>query len=168
MLEQLPGNAGIRDRMSLAATRSEDIAPAFTAIVQAFRLLEDRRFGSNGAWPPGSQSWAPLAENTIKKKQRLGQPTDRILFATGDLLGSLIGTGNGGAASGGSVRMSSEMLEVVTAVVDERGRGYAQYHQLGTEHMPQRKVVDITEEVAAVFALILSSHLVGHAHIPLL
>jgi phage gpG-like protein len=136
------------------AARAAGVLEAAAHLIQEdFHALEARRFGDEG---PG---WAPLSPTTIaiKTRKRSPQP-DSILYDTGKLLFSLTGNNEGSV-----FQVSADEIVMGTSVK------YAQYHQTGPRQirvfgrgsatLPQRKVVDITEEDAARWAAILHATL---------
>lgn len=85
----------------------------------------------------GKGTWEPLAESTIKVKQRLAErgmlagSAEDILIRSGDLLDSLT---NPGARAIGGYRTTAgtfapHEFSWGTDVRDERGRSYAHFHQ---------------------------------------
>ena len=82
-----------------------------------------RAFQFGGHQMHGGDSWAVLSESTVKQK---GFRT--VLVRTGALQDSIF------------VDVSGLNLLIGT------DKKYAVYHQTGTRHMPQRKVIDITRQ----------------------
>jgi len=102
--------------------RGEDPRPAFRQIIEDLRIAEDRWYETDG-----SGSWPGLAEATIEKKKRLGQPLTPLV-ASGDLRRSLeVKRGRGATRSATKTRM-----RFGTKI------WYARFHRLGSKPVPKR------------------------------
>lgn len=84
------GDAQIEMHFKRISERSLDLKPAWFAIREEMLLIEKRQFQSQGEYRSGG--WAPLAEATVSRRERLGLGT-RILIETGRLMRSLTDTG---------------------------------------------------------------------------
>jgi phage gpG-like protein len=108
----------------------EDARPVWADIASRFVRLEQRQFASHGAAASGG--WAPLspAYAAQKAKRYPGQP---ILVATGALRDSLTRR-----------PLGIEVLEAKAMTIGS-GVDHGKYHQNGTDRMPQRRPVEVTE-----------------------
>lgn len=99
---------------------------------QARRLRLAFRHG--GHQHHGGARWAPLAESTIREKQRRGFPR-KPLVRTGSMRDAVrfrhIGQG----------RRNRGVIELHRHVIP-----YASFHQHGTRNMPQRRILVVTSE----------------------
>jgi len=121
------------DRTFLRITdAANDMAPLFNQMVKELRLIETVQFLTEGAH--GSGGWPELAESTIEAKKRMGQ-MPWIERATGALFESLTSGGQGSIEE-----VSKEWLRYGTSIP------YAMFQQTGTQNMPQRRLVQLTEE----------------------
>lgn len=112
--------------------RLSDPRPALLDIYESFLRLEAKRFDNEG---PG---WAPLAESTLRRKEKLGYPST-ILEMTGALKKSLTVAGSPGAVfevDAAGVTMGSDLK------TPDGRYGLGMLHQTGTSRMPKRPVVD--------------------------
>lgn len=105
----------------------ENLTPLWDRFSHELSAIEQERFDSRsyGEWPA-------LAASTLAQKSAHGFPLDPLI-RTRDMLDSL--TNESRAATKGPKRF------IWGSDVD-----YAQYHQDGTDRMPQRKVLDIRTE----------------------
>ena len=107
-----------------------DFRPAWEAIADDFVSIEQAQFASQGA--TGSGGWAPLSPIYAAWKARHypGKPT---LERTGQLKASLTGR------PFGVERIDPKSMAVGSDV------DYGLFHQQGTERMPRRRPVELTE-----------------------
>jgi hypothetical protein len=108
-----------------------DYSPVWDQIRNDFHRIEGEQFDSQGA--RGGNPWAPLSTSyeAWKQKHFPGMP---ILQLTGMMWGEF-GVGVG-------MQTTIEPMKLTMTPSMQR----AIYHQQGTRTMPQRKVVDLTEE----------------------
>lgn len=111
------------------ADHVEDLRPAWDAIVDDFLEIEERQFDSEGRH--GSGGWDPLSPDYAAWKLAQVGPKP-ILEFTGDLRRSL--------TDGPEVRILEHSWAVFGSA-DPKGA----YHQQGTDRMPRRPPVDLTE-----------------------
>lgn len=114
--------------------RAEDVAPAWTAIIEDMKDQIEEQFETEGV--RGSGGWAPLKASTILFKERAGLDP-RILHATLRLRESLT-----------DERGSDQIYEVTPHTMRFGSRvEYGAYHQHGdpANNMPARKPIDFTE-----------------------
>jgi phage gpG-like protein len=110
----------------------EDLTPLWEAFWPILSHAEQDRFDSEGFG-----EWPPLAESTIREKERLGYP-DTPLLRTGDLRDSLIDPAQ--AVHDATARSFTWGSDV----------DYAVYHQDGGSvegRPPQRTVLDISVDI---------------------
>lgn len=116
--------------------RAQDLRPVFEVMHDAWVTEEIEQFTTEGGY--FGEPWAPLnpAYAERKRKQYGALP---ILIRTGRLLKSFIGEGG-------------EHIKRITADEAEFGSAvpYAQYHQTGTDTMPQRIEVKATDALKQV------------------
>lgn len=110
------------------AGRVIDAKPAFERIHQDLEQAEARQFRSEGGYASGG--WAPLAPATVVQRGS----AHPILVRTGELRDSLTGQASG------SVRVADRSFMVFGTRVP-----YARFHQFGTDRMPRRRPVELTE-----------------------
>lgn len=121
------------DRMFLRITdAAQDMAPLFNQLIKDLRLIETTQFLTEGQH--GSGGWEALAQSTIDEKKRMGL-MPWIERASGALFESLT---SGGAGS--IEEVTKDYLRYGTTIP------YAGFQQSGTRHMPQRRLVQLTEE----------------------
>lgn len=105
-----------------------NLEPLWERFSTELSAIEQERFDTRGygAWPE-------LAASTLAQKAAHGFPLDPLI-RTGALRDSLTDPGTAGADRGPKHFVWGTDIE------------YAQYHQDGTEKMPQRKVLEIRTE----------------------
>jgi hypothetical protein len=146
-VQPLDGNQIIVDEFAGIAARAKDPQPAFELIIDSFHKIEARRWAEEG---PG---WAPLADSTIIRKQYGDSASGydggstTMMVRTWSLYDSLA-TDSGFSG----ILRTNDFVEMSTDVP------YAHWHQTGTDHMPQRKVVDITEATAILWRRLLQEY----------
>ncbi len=144
-VEPLAGNQIIVDEFAGIAARAKDPQPAFELIIDSFHKIEAKRWAQEG---PG---WAPLADSTLIRKQYADGDYDGggapMMVRTWSLYDSLATDSgfSGILRTNDYVQMDSEI-------------SYGVYHQEGTSHMPQRKIVDVTEETAILWRQLLQRY----------
>lgn len=121
--------------------------PAFASIVDDLKDTIDEQFESEGR--SGSGGWAPIKPATIARKAALGRDT-RILHETLRLRESLTD-----AANSDQIREIDHLGFTFGTTVP-----YAIFHQRGTEHMPARPPIDISEGDRQQFVKILQRYIV--------
>lgn len=146
----LPGNAKFIKRLEDMVARTGHMEPVFESMVVTFHQIENAKFESGG---PG---WAPLTENTVRRKIEEGAD-EQILVRTHDLWDSMVGVG-------------SFHAQVITGYGWESGTtlGYAQFHQVGwtgggpsgRESAPARPIVDLTPETVALWVEMMEAYIV--------
>jgi phage gpG-like protein len=117
-------------------SRAQDMAPAWPAVVRAFRILVGRAFATEGA--STGEAWPQLAERTVADRRRRGfGPEHPILQRTETLMRSLV-IGD----HGGFVEESPENLAIGTDVE------YFKYHQSNKprKRLPRRAPVLLTAD----------------------
>jgi len=124
------------------AVRMANMTPALAVAVEGFHKIESEIWTSNG----GKFNWAPLAQPTIDYKKHYGYP-EETLWRTMSLMESLLG-------GEGSVELISPSLAIVGTNVH-----YAQYHQDGTETMPQREIIPDEATMLTLLTLAVESYL---------
>lgn len=128
------GERQIDRRLLRLEDRVIDPRPIYRFMMDTFYKWEGDLFDSEGQ--SGGHKWAPLTYNTIKRKERKGQPPT-ILFATGDLRRSLTRP----TAKGSFMRVSRYGLEAGTTLP----YGAIHYHGSPKTHLPRRRPVMLTQ-----------------------
>jgi phage gpG-like protein len=126
--------------------RAMDMRPAFEAIHESFKTVEDWQFGTQG----GVHKWAPLAASTVAYKARLGLDP-RILHATLRLRKSLTETAN-----------ADHIFEATRDTVVMGSRvPYGIFHQSTRprRRLPRRPPVDLSETAKREWVKILQRYL---------
>jgi phage gpG-like protein len=114
------------ERIELAAA---DASPAFELIAEDFLLAEREQFASEGAAASGG--WPALSEGYAAWKAA-HFPGQTILRRTDELYRSL--------TEGPEIRVIEPHLMILGSAVP-----YGRFHQEGTDRMPQRRPVELTE-----------------------
>lgn len=115
--------------------------------------VEQTLFATEGA--TASPPWPPLQESTIAKKMRQGLPFPEMpMIATGALMESLTTSEALEISQGRSTLGTFTTADFTwgTAVENERGETYAEFHQEGLDHnpnLPVRNVINVTPELLA-------------------
>jgi hypothetical protein len=147
LLEPIPDT--FTPHVEFLIARLSDMLPAYEEVYVAFQEIEKKRFAAEG---PG---WQPLADSTRAERSALGIGADSpILDRTGvpgggNLKGSLTSQGHKNAV------FRPEVDGVFMGTSDP----VATFHQDGTDRMPARAVVDMTEADAVVFSNIIGDYL---------
>jgi len=111
----------------------EDFSDIFRGWAKDFRERQHSVFSNEGAFE-GRLRWEELSPD-YKAWKDLFYPGARILERTQRLWDSLVSTGHADHIS----EISEKEFKIGTAVP------YAIWHQRGTERMPQRKIIELTE-----------------------
>lgn len=146
-IETLLGNDLFITELNGLVMRAADWAPAFEAIEESFYNIEARWFSTEG-----QGSWPDLADTTLDRKAYIGG-AGGILYRTGDLSISLTQKGGAGSIIEDGFSGPAPMLFMGTDIP------YAIYHQDGTNHMPARPVISLSEDDVALWAGILQDYL---------
>ncbi len=120
-----------------------DMTKVAKELYASFLETEQGAFDSQGSTTKDGE-WEPLSPNTLTEKMRKHQDS-RILRATGTLFRSLTSQG----AKGAVFDFDETSVTMGTSIP------YAEYHQTGTRHMPQRKPVDPSEAVRRAWVQII-------------
>jgi phage gpG-like protein len=107
----------------------KDLTPVWPEVTKAFYKVEEDQFNTEG-----QGKWAPLSPRYARWKAAHA-PGRSLLVLEGRLKAAA--TGGAGAIAN---QTPTELQLGLTGVP------YFTYHQRGTSHMPQRKVIDLTEE----------------------
>jgi hypothetical protein len=120
----------VAEKLTAMRERAKDVTPAWQAIIDWFAEQNAAQFATEGQ--RYRARWAPLAPSTLEEKRRLGYPAD-TLVRTRRLRTSL------------TVRPLG--IEHVTPTEMAAGTTvrYARFHQRGTRHMPQRKLISAAQ-----------------------
>lgn len=129
---EVNGTVQLSRRLERFSILTADAAPAFEAIADDFLRIERRQFGSEGEY--GSGGWAPLSDSYGAWKA-IHYPDSPLLQKEGDLVNSLTWAG-----APGQVRdITPVSIELGTTVP------HGIFHQDGTDRMPARPPVQLTE-----------------------
>jgi len=138
------------DRM---LTRLISISGDFSATLeeagQEFRDIEKARFQAEG------YGWAPLSPAYARRKER-EYPGKTILRRTDRLY---LGMTVKGASDNVSIVTATEGTFGVSGLAGLRGS----YHQTGTSRMPQRTVIEFSEEEKRAFTKIIQQSIIRQA-----
>lgn len=130
-----------RRRLLEMKLRSENLIPAWDALLDWWARENRAHFAGRGQrW---RTPWPPLARSTIAEKARLGYPADPLV-RTGQMRSQLTGR-----------PLGLERLSQTTVTAGTRLQR-AVFHQRGTRHMPQRRLVNgpqVSREQAATSAV---------------
>jgi phage gpG-like protein len=124
---QLFGDKQFDRKLMRIGARSVQAAPVLESVGFFLSRVEREQFDSQGS--RSGRPWAPLAPSTVARKGH-----DEILVDSGALRDSFIY-----GDSNNIWEVTNEFLRFGSSVE------YGGFHQSGTEHMPQRKVMDLTE-----------------------
>lgn len=130
-LEGIDAMIGSQDDMR---RRLEDETPVFEWADLPFRLEMAEQFATQGAYLENGQLWTPLSPEYAARKPAPPEPYG-ILYRSGALFESLSQDG------GDHVRTATATQGTYGTTVD-----YGQYHQTGTEKMPQRRIIRIRDK----------------------
>lgn len=125
------------------AIRMMNMAPALAVVGEGFHRLEEEMFSSNG----GKWDWEALAPSTVEYKAYKGFP-EETLWRTMSMKDSLTGSG-------------ADSVNIVTpsyAVFGTNVR-WSQYHQEGTEIMPQRQIIPDEATMLTLLTIAVESYL---------
>ncbi len=132
---------------SRISSEIQDFEPAFRVILGDFRETEQRIFATEGAsegerFPPLSRAYAEWKDTHYP-----GQP---LMWLEGDLAFSLMGRARG-------------TIEEINKTEARFGTEipYAHRHQMGTQGMPQRKIVQVNEKTKRRWGRIFARHAMG-------
>lgn len=125
----------------------QDYTPVFHSIVERLQQGAQEQFDTQG-----QGAWAPLSPKYAKWKAQ-NYPGKPILQRTGDLLMSLTSeTGHSiNVVHPLEMRWGTDLL-------------YARFHQLGTRRMPQRRIIELSEEQRRDVMKEVQKYLVGLWH----
>lgn len=130
-----------RRRLMEMKLRADNLIPAWDELLDWWAAENRKHFATRGQrW---HTPWAPLADATLAEKRRLGFPPD-TLVRTGRMRSHLTGRPLGFERTSQSSVTAGTRLE------------RAIFHQRGTKHMPQRRLVNapqVTREQAATSAV---------------
>jgi len=144
---EIEGDTQIMRGLSRFADDVKDLSPAFREIAKDFKEIESKQFGSAGG--RGSGGWTPLSPKYAewKAKHYLGRP---LMVLSGLLRESLQGDNPYTIAD-------IEPLQVTLGTQIP----YAIYHQLGGGKLPQRRLIDLTEDDKAHWVKLIQQYLLG-------
>ena len=138
------GEKQVSQMLSRTTAKAADLGPYWLMVQGLLQQAIKEQFDTEGGRTGG---WAPLSERYASDKvRRFGnQP---ILVATGALRQSLTG-GSGFIAR----QEGNETLRFGTQL------GYGRFHQTGTSSMPQRRILDLTNDDRRTMLKMLQRHL---------
>jgi phage gpG-like protein len=128
-------------RIELAAA---DASPAWELIAEEFLVAEREQFATEGG--SGSGGWPQLSEPYAAWKAR-HYPGAKILRRTGDLEDSL--------TEGPEIRVIEPHFMILGSAVP-----YGRYHQQGSDRMPRRRPIDLTETLRRSWVKVLQRYLI--------
>ncbi len=138
------GERQVSRMLSRTTDKAADLGPYWQMVQGLLEESVGKQFDTQGGRTGG---WAPLsARYAADKSRRFGsQP---ILVATGALKESLTGGSGGIARQEGntSLRFGTQL-------------GYGRFHQTGTSNMPQRRILDLTNDDRRTMMKMLQRHL---------
>ena len=121
-----------------------DFTPALKKVEQLQKGTIEKQFASEGK--ETSSSWKPLAASTIKMRLQAGYSAGPILTASGRL-----------RASFETFKLTRDTLIIGSRIP------YFQYHQMGTEKMAQRPILNITQKLADEIGTEIQNYLINQA-----
>ncbi len=138
------GEKQVSQMLSRTTAKAADLGPYWLMVQGLLQQAIKEQFDTEGGRTGG---WAPLSERYASDKvRRFGnQP---ILVATGALRQSLTG------GSGGIARQEGN-----NALLFGTELGYGRFHQTGTSSMPQRRILDLTNDDRRTMLKMLQRHL---------
>ena len=138
------GERQVSQMLSRTTDKAKDLGPFWVMVGGLLTEIVQEQFNTEGSRTGG---WAPLSDRYASDKVRQfgNQP---ILVATGEMRESLLG------GSGGIQRQQGNDQMVFGTSVP-----YAVYHQAGTQRMPQRRILDMTEADRRTMMKLLQRHL---------
>ncbi len=141
---EILGERQVSRMLSRTTDKIADLGPYWQMVTGLLQDSIKEQFNTEGGRTGG---WAPLSDRyATDKARRFGsQP---ILVATGRLKDSL--TGGSGFISR---QEGNESLRFGTQL------GYGTYHQTGTSKMPQRRILDLTDNDRRTMMKMLQRHL---------
>lgn len=123
------------DELQALQARLADLRPAWVVVRAIFYNIERELFDSNGASGAGG-AWEELADSTIRKKIAAGYSAEDILQATTALYKSLTAPN----------QLGSRYISLPGSLTIGTAIASSAFHDSGTEHMPQRRPIDPTED----------------------
>ena len=131
---------GIKEWQALTQdmiARAQDLSPVFEVMHEAWVTEMIEQFNTEGAYYDG-EKWEALNPEYAKRKLKKYGPLP-ILIRTGRLIKSFIGEGG-------------EHVKIIRPDYAEFGSSvpYAQWHQKGTDKMPQRREIKATDQLKQV------------------
>lgn len=132
VLFEVAGDVQLNRDMLRVGEAAADMSEAFEAVAELWIAETADQFATEGRHASGG--WRPLAESTVKAKQR-HHLRPEILRAHDRLMPSLTDRGD-----------PNMILTITPGELDYGSKvGYVGYHQKGTRRMPQRRPVEFTE-----------------------
>lgn len=131
---EIEGDRLVMQLLSEMVDRTKDVSPAWPKVGDVIAGYMSEQFDSQGVKLTGGP-WAPLNPDYLSWKIAKGFDP-RILHQTGAMRASLT-----------SRPMDIEEYQPQTARFGTRDEK-APFHQNGTQHMPQRKIMDMTPDFA--------------------
>ncbi len=139
------GDVVLARALSRFGESCKDFTPAWSQIHDDFLLIESEQFQSQGT---RANPWQPLSPDYAAWKAKYF-PSMGILQLTGALLSEM--------SFSIPTRIEPLRLTMTPSIP------YAYYHQKGTQKMPARKVIDLTENDKRGWIKIIQTHLVNKA-----
>lgn len=133
------GDVQISRKLLRFGERAADARPAFRSIMDSMEDDIAKLFSNEGS--SGGDAWAPLAESTLRRKERRGEGT-AILQSTRALLDSLTSNTH---ASGIRQAFPDELVFGSSLMTPDGQYSMVALHQKGTENMPARKPLQFSE-----------------------
>lgn len=146
------GEQQVARMLSRVTEKINDLRPFLDSAAGFLVATMGDQFSGEGSRTGG---WAPLSPRyAADKARRWGSKP--ILEASGAMKASLTGTGGRNI----SRQIGGDTLEFGTSVP------YARYHQTGTSRMPQRRILDLTEDDRRGLMKLLQRHLFTDRNVP--
>ena len=147
---EIVGEEQIKRSFSRFAENVNNATEPFKEIAADFKKIEQNQFESEGSY--GGGSWAELSKNYSEWKAK-NFPGAKILVLSGLMRESLIGENPYYVEN-----IQPLYMEVGTRVP------YAIYHQQGGSKLPQRKIINLTEDDKTRWVKIFQAWLVREAN----
>jgi phage gpG-like protein len=124
----------------------KDLSPAFEEVYDNFCEVEERNFDAEGS-PDGFAALSPW----YARWKAMAYPGRKIMQLTGRLKDSL------------TANYSTDAVKEIHPKTARFGTRvpYAHRHQMGTDDMPARKIVQLTEPIKREWALIIQRYIIS-------
>lgn len=144
---EVSGDTQIMRGLSRFAEDVKDLSPAFREMAKDFKKIEQGQFGSAGG--RGSGGWQPLSKSYAEWKSR-NFPGIPLMVLSGLMRESLQGNNPWTIEE-----IEPHQMRLGTRIP------YAKMHQQGGSKLPQRRLIDLTEDDKTRWMKFVQQYLVG-------